>query len=180
MHNLPACPYRDDQMGQVKVFALEENVRYLNGAEILGMPMPYRDEEIQTPIVVIAVDSSEERRRIWEAINTMYVPPVELFIDTASGLDIIEITAWEPGDEEKHFLPSFEREDLELPCGGRSVAYNAFTAAGLVGGIVKAYSMGQFYPSHLMIDHRTWATSLDVDYVGILARRDADVTHPAQ
>lgn len=45
---------------------------------------------------------------------------------------------------------------MQLLCSEKSVAYNAFTVAGIVGGLVKSYCMGDSIPHRVLVDHKTW------------------------
>jgi hypothetical protein len=41
-------------------------------------------------------------------------------------------------------------------CSEKAVAYNASTAAGFAGALVRAHCLGQDYPSRIMFDHESF------------------------
>lgn len=154
--NLPASLYGPSHVGMPKVEALSDVVRYMTGTEIEGHNEFYKDQDIDTPIVVLAVDSLEARSKIWEKIKDN--DKVKFIVDARSGKSIITIYALENSEEDasKEFVPSFSRFALPLLCSEKAVAFNAMSVAGLVGGLVRSYCVGNPYPHRMMLDHETW------------------------
>ena len=162
-HNQPASFFALEQLGMSKVDAVQENVTWLNGIEIEARPERYRRQRIETPVLVIAVDTARERRNVWLSVKENWVPPVEFVIDVASGMNMIRIEPFAADDDEK-YLAGFEGEEWQIPCSGRSVAYNSFVAAGLTAAIVKCWALGQPYPSLFELDMATWYNRMDISY----------------
>lgn len=160
-HNVPASFYGPTQIGFPKTKALSENVQLISGMDIECHGY-YRREQIFSDIIISSLDSIEERRREWEAWKQdNLIPQTEVLIDCRVGADTINIYFVNlecEEDVENYETSLYDTEFQELQCSMRSVAYNARTVSGFVGGLVKCYFMGQreFIPFRMELDHKTW------------------------
>ena len=160
-HNVPASFYGPSQIGKLKTEALSENVQLITGVDIECHGY-YRREQIFSDVIISSLDSIRERQREWEVWNKdNLIPETKVLIDTRVGADTINIYFVNLDNEEdvKRYEESlYVTETDELPCSMRSVAYNARTVSGFVGGLVKCYFMGQkeFIPFRMELDHKTW------------------------
>jgi len=162
-HNQPASFYLQDQIGMPKVEAVASNIMMLNGIDVVAHDENYSGQPIDTPLVVIALDTARGRMDVWRQLRRSSVPPVEFIVDVASGMNMIRIEPFTP-DEEDRYLDGFNQEEAPLPCSGRSVAYNSFVAAGLVAAILKCYTFQQPYPDLIEIDMASWYYNFRTDY----------------
>jgi hypothetical protein len=163
-HNLPGSAYRPDQVGLRKAFAMADNVRAWSETDAVGIParVPghlFSPLDIATEVLVVALDSLEGRQRIWETLVRSN-RTVKFLVDARSGLDAVQIyNAVLPLG--KAGTASYEKalydiDPIHVPCSARSVAYNGNTCAGIVGAMVKAWSLREAMPEHVWIDHKSW------------------------
>lgn len=152
-HNTPASLYGPHQEGKPKVIALVDNLIMLTGGTgfiPVHDKFPPAHEYAATPVVVVALDSREERIKIWPFINR-----AGLIVDLRSGLDVINVYAFEPRENDD-YLASLQSEGEDIPCSARAVAYNSLTAAGLCGAIVKAWSLDEPFSREVLICHKNF------------------------
>jgi len=140
-HNLPNQLYQKNDVGVFKVKALEKRLKeYIIGDQKIKTITKAWDGTIK-PIMISAIDSMDERKKIWEKIKDDQ--NCSLYIEARTGAEMIRIYAFNPNSitaqefYEKTLYPSSEAEDL--PCSARAIFYNQFIVAGLIGSIVKKY-----------------------------------------
>lgn len=150
--NTPASVYGPEDDGEPKVDALKRRIESATGVEIEARNEMYTAQPIDTPILIITVDSLEERARIWDVVRDIS-PDIGFVLDMRSGKNTIILYPFEPRNAGEEFEPSLKKEALPLMCSEKAVAYNASTAAGLGGAIIRNYCMGGEYPHRLFLDH---------------------------
>ena len=140
-HNLPNQLYQKNDVGVFKATALEKRLKeYIIGDQKIKTITKAWDGTIK-PIMISAIDSMDERKKIWEKIKDDQ--NCSLYIEARTGAEMIRIYAFNPNSitaqefYEKTLYPSSEAEDL--PCSARAIFYNQFIVAGLIGSIVKKY-----------------------------------------
>lgn len=136
--NIPNQFYRLDDIGTMKVFALQEIVEIFTGVKIEPCNVPYIDQELED-IVIIAVDTMDTRLEIWEKIK--YNVKIKQYIDARMGAEQMRIYCINPVSPvdceiyESNLYPSDEAD--ELPCSERSIIYNVLALASLIASLVK-------------------------------------------
>ena len=158
--NIPASFFTVAQAGLPKVTALCENITAFTGARPTAFNAKFHDNQVQTEVCVVSVDSREERIVLFELIANS--PAVKLFIDLRSGLSLVHIYAFRLPEEVELYPATLAHEGIDVPCSARAVAYNSFTVAGLAGGIVAAYTAKRVFPQHIVIDHHSWAMIVEM------------------
>ena len=140
-HNLPNQLYQKNDVGVFKATALEKRLKeYIIGDQKIKTITKAWDGTIK-PIMISAIDSMDERKKIWEKIKDDQ--NCSLYIEARTGAEMIRIYAFNPNSitaqefYEKTLYPSSEAEDL--PCSARAIFYNQFIVAGLIGSVVKKY-----------------------------------------
>ena len=140
-HNLPNQLYQKNDVGVFKAKALEKRLKeYIIGDQKIKTITKAWDGTIK-PIMISAIDSMDERKKIWEKIKDDQ--NCSLYIEARTGAEMIRIYAFNPNSitaqefYEKTLYPSSEAEDL--PCSARAIFYNQFIVAGLIGSVVKKY-----------------------------------------
>lgn len=155
-HNLPGGFFRESDLGQKKVLALQSLLHEINNSEIIAIPEFYENQYIDSDIVIMGLDSAHERIRVVDKIHEQY--RVKLVIDARSGWHQGMVFTFDPRDEEavaewKKTLDPATIEDV--PCGAKAVAYNPVTIAGCVGATVRNYSMQDgLIPRKFMVQHQ--------------------------
>jgi len=154
-HNLPNQLYREADIGRPKVEALRDMVREFTGCEVKAFN-ERTDGKGLSGIVVFAVDSMDERMKLWEGIK--YNPRVPLLIDGRMGAEVMRVLSVVPTDPddvrrfEAELYPSTEA--FSAPCTARSIIYTAFSVSALIAGQIKKYAAGQPYSRDITFDAR--------------------------
>ena len=154
-HNLPNQLYREKDIGKPKVEALKDMVQEFTGIEIKAFNTRV-DGKGFGGIVVFAVDSMDERMKLWEGVR--YNPRVPLLIDGRMGAEVMRVFSIVPTDPddvrryEAELYPSSEA--FAAPCTSRAIIYTAFSVAALIAGQVKKYAAGQSYSRDITFDAR--------------------------
>ncbi len=157
-HNLPTQWFLRSHVltKSPKVDAVAETVALLTDVEIVPVRARFTggEERRLGPVVILAVDSLAERRRIWGRLKGRR--DISLLIDARMGAEILDLYALQPGTD---FVAAYERslddgEPLREPCTERAVVYTVVGAAGFVASIVKAFARGEPFPRQLMCDFR--------------------------
>ena len=163
-HNLATQWFRQShvELGQSKVEALAEMVAWVCDLEITTIQARFTGDEPRPlgPIVILAVDSLEERRQIWERLKPR--EDVQLLVDVRMGAEILEIQALERGHDAIEEYESSLAPDVqpyEEPCTRRAVIYTSLGAAAFVGSILRAYVKREPFPRYLAFDFRNFFVS---------------------
>lgn len=143
--------FRFQDIGSNKAAALQALVHSFTGVEIKSNPIKFEPKHAAslTGIVVVAVDSMEARRMIYEAIKATGFQ-VELIIDPRMSAEFYQQYSVKPFDAkdkamyEKVLQP--DSESVQERCTAKSTVYTATLAAGIVTKTVKHWMLEQPYP----------------------------------
>jgi molybdopterin/thiamine biosynthesis adenylyltransferase len=158
-HNTPSQLYSPDHIGQSKVDALQVIIKTFTHTPIISfngkvqeyaaMNLPFGD------VVICAVDSLEERKKIWNIVR-MSLGNVDLYIDARMGGEQLRILCATPADQES--VKKYQKEmdsttpaDPE-PCTARAVVYNTFVIGGFIASIVRKYAKQEKIDTDYMFD----------------------------
>lgn len=160
-HNLPTQWFRrsDVALRQAKVEALAEMVAWVSERKVATVQERFTGAENRRlgPVVILAVDSLDERRRIWE--NLKKRSDVRLLIDARMGAEVVEIHCVDLGDGE---LDAYERslvgdeEAYQEPCTRRAILYTVLGGAAFVGSLLRAHARGESHPHRVVFDFRNF------------------------
>ena len=159
-HNLPTQWFRpaDVTMGRPKVEALTEVAAWIFDREIEPVDAHFTGAEDRRlgPIVIVAVDSLEERRRIWEQLSSR--DDVRFLVDARAGAEVVEIRALDlERDSRDEYERSLEGEPFVERCTRQSISYTVIGAAAFVGSVVRAWVRRDEYPRSFVFDfHNFW------------------------
>jgi len=138
-HNLPNQIYPKSALGTKKVESLKKIIEDFTFTELQIHPEKFdENSKLYSPIVISAVDSMEERKRIWKKIKK---ENVKFYIDTRMGGEVGEVLIVKPHDPDE--VIEYEKtlyddkETLPLPCTAQSIIYNIWITAGVVGAVIK-------------------------------------------
>ncbi|UCF68782.1 MAG: ThiF family adenylyltransferase [Acidobacteriota bacterium] len=163
-HNLPTQWFRaaHADLGEAKVTALEEMVGFVCERPIRPIHERFTGSEPRPvgPVLIVAVDTLEERRRIWATVRDR--EEIQLLIDPRMGAEVLEIYTlskkrggYESHDSYEHSLDD-GGEPFRERCTRRSILYTALGAAAFVGSLVAAHVSGRELPRHLVFDFRNF------------------------
>jgi hypothetical protein len=158
-HNLPSQMFAPEDVGLSKVDALQKIIRTFTGTTII--PFSGKVQEYIASglflgkVVICAVDSLEERKKIWEMIKPL-LGGIDLYIDARMGGDQLRIICVSPfnADSIVKYQKKMDSPILPdpTPCTERAVVYNTFMIGAMVASIVKKYAKKQDLDFDVMFD----------------------------
>jgi len=177
LHNLSNQWFRKSHvtLRQPKVEALAEMVAWIGerNLEPINERFTGAEERPLGPVVVLAVDSLEERARIWNRLKER--GDVELLIDARMGAEVFELHAVALRHDD---LSAYERS-LEIPpagqefreaCTERAIFYTVLGGAAFVGSILRGWCRDEGYPRHLIFDFRNFLVDVGQQIPTLVAR----------
>jgi molybdopterin/thiamine biosynthesis adenylyltransferase len=147
-------------LGQAKVEALAEMVAWIGERDLVPVQARFTGDEPRPlgPVVILAVDSLEERARIWSRLKRR--DDVRFLIDARMGAQVLEVYAL---DLERDDREAYERSlvvseggSFEEPCTQRAIFYTVLGAASFVGSILRSYCRSEPYSRHVAFDFRNF------------------------
>jgi molybdopterin/thiamine biosynthesis adenylyltransferase len=154
VHNAGSQIYKAADEGEKKVAALEERLRFLleNPIETHDIKWSPKESLLEYDIIIAAVDNITNRREIYEHIKHRN----KLYIDArmaSNGIEIYTTRTSVPEDCERYEETLFdEKDNREIPCSERSVVYNVFVVAGMIGDLVAKWANAEELPREVVID----------------------------
>jgi hypothetical protein len=160
-HNLTTQWFRpsDVLVERPKVEALAEMVGWVCDRDIDAVNGRFSGTENRPigPIVILAVDSLDERRRIWSHVKTRR--DVELLVDARMGAEVLEVHAvGSRQDERLAYENSLDDQgaSFEEPCTRRGILYTVMGAAAIVGSLLRAHARSEPFPRQVAMDFRNF------------------------
>lgn len=134
-HNVASQFFKEEQLGLPKTEALKANVLEQTGVEI-ETEENIAEESITSGLIIIAIDSMEERIRLGELYKNKDV----MIIDGRMGGLQLEIYC---SHSSRYLKTTVNPEDVEPDkCTGRSINFNCLVIAGLIANYVRIYAKG--------------------------------------
>jgi len=165
-HNLATQWFRPAHvlLEQPKVDALGEMMAWVCDREITAVKARFTGDEKRPvgPVVILAVDSLEERRRIWQRLKQR--DDVRLLLDARMGAEVLELHCVAlPRDDTTVYASSLQDdgEPFQEPCTRRAILYTALGGAAFVGSVLRAYAKGESFPRRIVFDFRNHFLELD-------------------
>jgi molybdopterin/thiamine biosynthesis adenylyltransferase len=143
-----------------KVEALTEMVAWIGERNLVPLKERFTGEESRplAPVVVLAVDSLEERARIWGRLKQRN--DVRFVVDARMGSEVLEVYAVDlEKDDTADYARSLvvpENGSYEAPCTDRAIFYTVLGGASFVGSILRAYCRDEPYPRYVAFDFRNF------------------------
>jgi hypothetical protein len=146
-HNLASQFYGIEDVGKLKTECLKKHIKEFTGIEI-ATDGKFTDQRTYG-ILIIAVDTMEERERICKVVAKH---PPRVIIDGRMGGDTIEVhTANTPAEYEK----TLAKEVEAVGCAERYISYSSLLIAGFITHQVKRFLMGEDTKSTILLDIAT-------------------------
>lgn len=147
-HNLPSQFYRPSDIGKRKAEAIARTTELFTGAKIGWQSQKF--DRTDTDILVVGVDSIEERKRLNLAGSSFrYV------IDARMGAEQMELYICRSNPEWLLTMPAKEAVEHD-PCTGRSIVYNTAVIGGLIASVVKKIIRNEQVPHQVIFDLKTY------------------------
>jgi len=158
--NLGTQMYSRKQLGKPKVLALK---RYLkqqaDWCEVEVVHDWFTNQEVDTPVIVSAVDSLEVRRQIWTHVynNT----DVSFLVDPRMGAEVLNVIHIVPKVEKAYYEKTLEGEAISAPCTAKATFYTGLVAGALTAQAVKAWAVNE--RKDVFVDY-----SIDLRYINMM------------
>ena len=154
-HNIASQFYSLEDIGKNKAEALAKRIE--KELETKVKVLCHKAETYKgARIVISAIDSMDERIKIWQETSYPVDDPPEYLIEARMGLEFARIYAFSPYDSkarssyEKNLYPSSEA--IELPCSARAICYNTFFIGSIIANYVKKIVLGGTPPFETIAD----------------------------
>jgi len=168
-HNLPNQFYLYNQVGSLKSSALESLLKELNPEiTISTINMKIAEENHRdiikvfkpNDIVILAFDNLDSRRLVFDAIKYVGIN----FIDGRMAKEEFRIFSGNTNSPE--FMKKYEeslnpQKVIEVPCGERSICYNAMAIASFIASIVKKIVKHESIPFELSFSLKNYQSILE-------------------
>ncbi len=148
-HNLPSQTYSIADIGEYKATALAKSIKSINKNSLYFTSFHKFDGVMNTDdILIIAVDSMDERKRICSTLKDSLFQP-KFIIDGRMGGPQLEIYTCQSADEWKETF--VDNPDVD-PCGARSICYISMVIGGLIANQVKRIIKGEKYCKEIIFN----------------------------
>ena len=144
-HNLPNQFFRERDVGQLKVKAMQEIVQQFHGLEIEAHDRRWQNADSAKGIVISAVDGMDARQIIWRTVKNQFA--VDLYIDSRMGAQVALLYSCRPLDPDD--IRDYEQtlhpasEALRERCTARSIMYTVLCLSGHICRLVKRRLMNE-------------------------------------
>jgi sulfur carrier protein ThiS adenylyltransferase len=129
-HNLGHQAYRVKDIGRKKVDALTEIIKECTDIDVVGVDQ--KVEKVKTDILVLAVDSMDARKTIFENSDFQF------YVDGRMGGETFNIYAGTTFEREKYEKTLYSDEDAsDAPCGGKAIGYISYLVSALMEICIK-------------------------------------------
>lgn len=151
--NIGSQFYIPSDVESAKSEVMWEYLWNIYGTNALAENKKWQDLESLSPITICALDSMEERIKLWERVKKD--PDVEWYIDARMGGEFMRIYTIDmlKGDfefYEKTLVPEGQVE--HVPCTERAIVYNVLIISGIISNQIKRICLKQpIYPK-IMFD----------------------------
>jgi len=135
--NLNNQGFSRHEIGRMKALCMRDRVDHEVGFVINAHCAKYQPSKFKG-IVIMAVDSMEARKEIWDGSND-----AKLIIDPRMGAEYIKMYAMNPRDEkdrESYAKTLYtDEEAVQVRCTEKSTIYTAYLISGLIANVVKDF-----------------------------------------
>ena len=155
IHNIPNQFYPTGSIGSFKVDALKHMINSFHGVDITAIPDKWITNDIDTDIVISAVDNMHTRNRLFRALNKNN-NCTNLFVDARMGGNQLEVyTCNLNNNKDKQLYKSVlwsEDETSPIVCTEKAVIYNVLTIASWICNQIRLVLSDKEYKRALIMD----------------------------
>jgi len=159
--NTPSQFYKESQIGELKVQALQDNIQDFANLSIIAHQGKWEQAlvNIWPPdpsalIIISALDSLSGRKKLFKFFEKKGFP--KLYIDARMGGELIRIFNVSPfavGSIEKYKTKLFSKTSVHKErCTEKAIVYNTFMCGSIVASFVKKFAKHQTLPFEKVID----------------------------
>src|SRR3972149_8693590 len=140
-HNLSSQSFFIDQLKKPKVEMIKEILRNINkNISVLALREKYNGDTSFGDILIVAVDSMKERKRIWKNLYKRNIRP-ELIIDGRMGGPQLEIYTCKNLEE---WEDTFVDNPSNDPCGGLYFISASMTIGAFIANQIRRYIISSY------------------------------------
>jgi molybdopterin/thiamine biosynthesis adenylyltransferase len=159
LHNLPAQWFRaaDVALARPKVDALADACAFVCERDVAAVEDRFTGAEERRlgPVVVLAVDSLAERRRVWSNLRSR--EDVRLLVDARAGGEVVEVWTVDFAAPDRAaagaaYAAGLDETPAEEPCTRRSIFYAVLGAGAMVASVVRAWARGEGFARRVTMD----------------------------
>ncbi len=148
-HNLSSQSFFLSQLKQSKTKSIKELLLDINkNVSVLSHDTKYNGDHHFGDILIIAVDSMKERKRIWKNLHKNNIYP-ELIIDGRMGGPQLEIYTCKTLEE---WEDTFVDNPSKDPCGARYICYISMIIGSLIANQVKRFLKSESYKKTILFN----------------------------
>lgn len=157
--NIPNQFYRMKDINEEKIIALQQIIKEFTNTEIgilyekIGKDFDFSFLDLES-IVIMAVDTMEARKIIYEKIKEMPIVLIDIRMG-GEGYQIYSVSLNSEEEKEK-FEKTLTKETLDTPCGQKSIIYTILSIASEVCNIVKKIDREEDFPYVLKREMKTY------------------------
>jgi molybdopterin/thiamine biosynthesis adenylyltransferase len=134
--------YGPTAVGQPKVLALRRFLRQqAPWTQVEPFRTRYEGEQLETDVVIAAVDSLEARRVIWEGVQKS--PSVKLLVDPRMGAEILTVHSVIPTEDGVWYEETLEGPVMPATCTAKATFYTGLVAGAMCAQALKAFAVGE-------------------------------------
>jgi len=162
-HNLPNQFYREQDIRQFKVTALESVLRDFCGVNIEPRTAFYTDQKL-SDVVIVATDSMSSRKQVWEEFKKQ--EQCKYYIEARMGGEFGMVYTIQKDPPIKEF--GLSNEDIKfyeerlypdskvqpLPCTARTIIYNVLVIAAMIARALKSIVNDEKFPREMVFNVR--------------------------
>lgn len=149
-HNLSSQFYPVGSIGKKKVDVLQKVIEQFTSIKI-NKRGKYTHQPLEG-IVVIAVDSMKERKRIFKNIKNSFPP---LLVDARMGGDTVEVYSYSDPEE---YYDTLEDSVDHVPCSALYISYTSFLCSAIIANQIKRFLKEEPINKNVLFDFATCRT----------------------
>jgi len=151
--------FRRKDVGKVKVVVLSKIIKQFTGLKIEAHQEKFSRKGISPEVLIVAVDSMEERRKIWNSVWKL--ERLKLLIDARMGGEIgrIIVVKMDSLEDKLRYERNFysDKEALPQPCTVQSISYNTFMIASLICSLITRFARKEELPKEIILDTKRFS-----------------------
>lgn len=153
-HNIPNQFFKFDYVGYYKTEAVRYGVNsHCRNTDIREKRKKFIKDDLESYIVISAVDSLRERKKIYRECLKQ---DVRLLIDGRMGGEVLTVYTVDLTNKKarEDYEKSFKIKAIEIPCTERSIIYNVLGVSSIIACQLTKVMKGEKYSSVIDMDYR--------------------------
>jgi molybdopterin/thiamine biosynthesis adenylyltransferase len=167
IHNLPNQMCRLEDIGKPKTDAVADIIESFEGVEVNTKETHFNGNVEVNSVIVMAVDSMETRKEIWNLIKKQ---PIRTVIDGRMGLTALNVYAVDPTSQTQvkyYELTLWDSKEIaDVPCTAKATIFTAGLIASIICGHLIKIANGKNIPCEIAMEAMDYYMRV-VDHLGV-------------